>query len=266
MNKMIVAVFGNESSAYEGLRALKDLHRDGEISLFATAVIAKDQAGIVSVKQSADQGPAGTALGMLTGSVVGLLGGPAGVAAGLSLGGMTGALFDLNKTDVDITFIDDVSKALSPGKAAVLADVEETWSAPVDTRIETLGGMVFRRLRSEVVEDQLVRESAVFDAELKQLHEELAAARAEDKAAIQKEMDTVKKKLEVMRTQASNRTSQLKGEVDAKVSSLQDQIKQAGEIRKARLERRVNDLKADWKTRNAKLQRAQELTREALLP
>ena len=266
MNKMLVAVFDNESAAYEGLRALKDLHKEGDISLYATAVIAKNPAGTISVKQSADEGPAGTALGMLTGSVVGLLGGPVGVVAGASMGGLTGALFDLRDADIDITFVDEVSKALRPGKAAVLADAEETWSAPVDTRIGKLGGLVFRRLRSEVVEDQLLRESAAFDAELKQLQEELAQARAEDKAAVQKEIDAAKKRLDVMRTQAKARSTQLKNELDAKVASLMDQIKHAGEIRKAKLEKRVAHLKTDWGTRSAKLQRAQELAKEALLP
>src|SRR5262245_57540567 len=184
MNKMIVAVFRNESAAYEGLSALRELHKEGDISLYASAVILKSSNGTVSVKQSETEGPVGTALGMLTGSVVGILGGPVGVAAGASMGGLTGALFDLNKTDIDINFVDEVSRALSPGKAAVLADVEETWAAPVDTRIGRLDGLVFRRLRSEVIEDQLARESAAFDAELKQLHEELAQARAEDRAAL----------------------------------------------------------------------------------
>ena len=119
MNKMLVAVFNNETAAYQGLSALKDLHKDGDISLYATAVVAKDRLGAVSVKQTADEGPVGTALGMLTGSMVGLLGGPVGMAAGATAGGLTGVLYDLNKTGVDVDFVDEVSKVLLPGKAAV---------------------------------------------------------------------------------------------------------------------------------------------------
>ena len=65
MNKMMVAVFDTESAAYEGLHALKELHREGDITLYATAVLTKDFAGIVSVQQTADRGPLGTALGVL---------------------------------------------------------------------------------------------------------------------------------------------------------------------------------------------------------
>jgi hypothetical protein len=35
MNKMLVAVFDREDAAFEGLSALKDLHRDGDISLYS---------------------------------------------------------------------------------------------------------------------------------------------------------------------------------------------------------------------------------------
>lgn len=66
-----------------------------------------------SVKQAAERGPIGTALGMLTGSMVGLLAGPVGLAVGASLGGLTGLIFDLNKSGIDVQFVDDVSKALT---------------------------------------------------------------------------------------------------------------------------------------------------------
>ena len=55
MNKMLVAVFDTEPAAYEGLNALKELHADGDITLYATAVLVKDSSGAVSVKQTADQ-------------------------------------------------------------------------------------------------------------------------------------------------------------------------------------------------------------------
>jgi uncharacterized membrane protein len=265
MNKMLVAVFDKEPAAYEGLSALKDLHREGEISLYATAVIVKDSAGNVSVKQTDDKGPLGTALGLLTGGLLGVLGGPVGVAAGATMGSLMGAMIDLYNTDIDAEFLGDVSKALTPGKAAVLADVEESWATPVDTKIGKLGGLVFRRLRSEVVEDQVVREEAAFEAELEQLDAELAQASAEQKAAVQKEIEAVKKKIEVIRDHAKARASQLKTETDARVSSLTDQMKQAGGRQKAKIEKRIETAKADYEVRSKKLKKAQELAREALI-
>jgi uncharacterized membrane protein len=65
MNKVLVAVFDNEAAAFEGLSALRDLHRDGDVTLYASAVVAKDTAGKIAVKQAVDQGPVGTAVGLL---------------------------------------------------------------------------------------------------------------------------------------------------------------------------------------------------------
>ena len=94
MNKMLVGVFEREAAAFEGLSALKDLHRDGDITLYSSAVIAKDKNGKIEVKQAADSGPVGTAVGLLTGSLIGIIGGPAGMAVGASLGSLAGLIFD----------------------------------------------------------------------------------------------------------------------------------------------------------------------------
>ncbi|MGA2841551.1 MAG: hypothetical protein ABSG18_15475 [Steroidobacteraceae bacterium] len=48
-------------------------------------------------------------------------------------------------TEVDTDFLTDVATALTPGKYAVVADVDEDWVTPVDTRMEAVGGVVFRR-------------------------------------------------------------------------------------------------------------------------
>jgi uncharacterized membrane protein len=104
MNKILVAVFNTEPAAYQGLSALKDLHTDGDITLYSTAVIVKDASGTATVKQAADEGPVGTTLGMLTGSLLGLLAGPVGVAVGASTGGLAGLVFDLARTGISADF------------------------------------------------------------------------------------------------------------------------------------------------------------------
>ena len=52
MDKMIVTIFDDEKSAYEGLRALKELHAEGSVTLRSAAVIVKDVQGRVSVEQA----------------------------------------------------------------------------------------------------------------------------------------------------------------------------------------------------------------------
>jgi uncharacterized membrane protein len=278
VNRMIVAVFGSESAASDGLRVLKDLHWEGDITLYATAVIAKDASGKVNTKQAADEGPIGTALGMLTGGLIGLMAGPIGAAAGAaaasaavggaavgaSLGGLTGMLFDLEKTGIDHQFVDDVARILGPGKTAVLADVDESWTAPLDTRMATIGGTVHRRLRYDVAEDQAAREAAAYRAEIQQLKDDLAQARAEDKAAIQKQIDSAKGALKGKEAEVRSRIEVAKAEADAKVAAMQNQLKSAHERHKAKIEKRIAEVKAEHTARKAKLQQANELIKEAL--
>ena len=158
-NKILVSVFDTEPTAFEGLTALKDLHREGDITLYASTVIAKDPSGTVAVRQTADHGPVGTLVGIVTGGLVGLLGGPAGVAVGAYVGGFGGMMYDLFNAGVSMDFVDEVAASLTPGKAAVVADVDETWVTPVDTRLGALGGTTFRRLSGEVIDAELIRES-----------------------------------------------------------------------------------------------------------
>jgi uncharacterized membrane protein len=264
MNKMLVAVFDTETAAFEGLSALRDLHRDGDVTLYASAVIAKDKTGKISIRQAADEGPVGTALGLLTGGLIGILGGPAGLAIGATVGGFTGFLFDLDKSGIGATFLDDVSNALTAGKAAVLAEVEESWTTPVDARLHERGGIVFRRLRSEVVEDQLVRESVAFDADLQALQDDLKQGIAEDRAAIQKDIEQVKKQIKATQDQAKARLDQAKAETDARIKALQEQAKTATGRAKARIEKRMADAKADFEARQKKLSQAWTLAKEAL--
>jgi uncharacterized membrane protein len=48
MDKMLVAVFGSDTAAFDGLSALRELHRDGDITLYGWAVIVKDNTGKIT--------------------------------------------------------------------------------------------------------------------------------------------------------------------------------------------------------------------------
>lgn len=264
VNKILVVVFNAESQAFEGLSALKDLHRDGDISLYATMVLSKDAQGQVAAKQALDKTASGTGYGLLLGSLAGVLAGPAGLLLGASLGSLTGMLFDLNRAGIDVQFISDVSQALSPGKTALLADMDENWMVPVDTRMQALGGVVFRRLRSEVVEDQMAREAAASHAEVQRLKEELSAAAEKDKAAIAQHLDAARNKLKLMQGVVDARLSQTRQDAEAKVSALEEQIKTSSERRKAKIEKRITDIKNDLESRHSKLTQAGALIKEAV--
>ena len=263
MNKMLIAVFETEAKAYEGLSALKGLHRNGDITLYATAVISKDQNGQVRIKDNADQGPIGTGVGLLTGSLIGLLGGPVGLAIGAFTGTMAGMIYDVNVDDVNTTFAEDVSDALSNGKTAVVCEVDETWTVPVDTKLQALDGLVFRRLRYEVEDEQLNREAEAISNEFKQLKEEFKEAREADKAEINASIEKLKNKAKAANDHLKKKMDDSKNLFDAKVNAIKDQMKNANERRKAKLQKRIDVLTGEYNARTAKLKQAAKLVSEA---
>src|SRR5215467_9269741 len=78
----------------------------------------------------------------------GSAGRPAGVAVGAAAGMMGGATADLDNARIGGDFIDDVNAELLPNRVALVAEIEEDWATPVDTRMEAIGGTVFRRALS----------------------------------------------------------------------------------------------------------------------
>jgi uncharacterized membrane protein len=281
MDKMLVAVFDTESAAYEGRKALEDLHRSGDISVYGTAVITKDSTGKVETKQGVDAGAPATAVGILAGGLLGLLAGPAaayaggtaaaastaalaGAYVGAAGGALGGGAIDLTRYGFSLEFIDEVSKDLVPGKAALIAEIDETWLAPVDTQLGRLGGTVFRHPTTEVVEQQLKRESAEIDAEMKKLEAEITQADAKNKAALKGQLERTKQRAESMRTQVRESLERAKNERDAKIHALQDQMGHAKDERKAEIQHRIDEANADYERRRALLDEARPLLKEAV--
>ena len=265
MDKMIVVVFESEIKAYEGSKALQELQREGSIDLYAKAVIARDASGKVTVKQQGDMGPVGTSVGLLTGSLIGLIGGPVGLAIGAYAGTFGGLVYDLAHLGVGQDFLADVEKSLLPGKAAVVAEVWEVWTVPVDTRMEALGGTVFRRTRREVLDAQIEKDIAAYEADLAELEAERDQETGEARARLQAKVDTAKAKLEAAQDDMQVRIETSKKETEAKIESLQQQAAKESGQRKARLEARIAKLQTEQKRRGELLKQAWELTKEALL-
>jgi uncharacterized membrane protein len=263
MDKVVAVVFDGEKQAYDGLRAFRDLHADGSITLYASAVVVKDANGALSVREG-DEVPEGTFFGLLTGSLLGILGGPIGVALGASTGTMIGATFDLVRAGISSDFLQEMSEYLLPGKCAVITEVDEYWQAPIDARMEALGGHVFRRNRIEIEDAYYERQIAADREELAALEAELKKASAERKARLEARIEDTRHKLQEKRDELKARIESVKREGDAKIESLQQQLKTARDERKQHLEKRLAEIRADYRQRSEKLQQAWELTKSAL--
>jgi len=264
MSKFVVIVFPSEARAYEGTRALKALHAEGSLTLYGAAVIAKDAAGKVSIKESADVGPLGTAVGALVGGLVGVIAGPVGVVAGATGGTVLGSLFDIVNYGVGEDFVSKVSQELAPGKTAVVAEIDETWTTPLETRMEALGGTVLRTWRADFEDEQIAKEVAAEEAEFEQLRAEYAQANAEAKAKLKAKLDQAKADLKQADQRLQARIDALDKERNAKIDALEKQIADAQADAKEKIRQRITALRADYEARSAKLKQAWALTKEAL--
>jgi uncharacterized membrane protein len=266
MNQFLVVIFPDEKKAYEGLRALKELDAQATLTLYSNAVIGRDGEGWLRVKERQMDGPLGAGVGALVGGLVGLLAGPAGAAIGLGAGGGLGALRDLFNLGVSDDFLQSISRELAPGKAAIVAEVEEEWVSPLDARMESLGGLVIREWRDDFVDEQLARWIGERKAELAQRRAELAAAREEKIFAMKMSVGKAEERLRVVAENAAARVRRYGEESEAKIRLLQEQAKKAGADAKSRIDGRIAEIRADQKQRLAKLEQARKLTQEALRP
>jgi len=186
------------------------------------------------------------------------------VAVGASTGTMIGAAFDLTRAGISEDYLDEVSAYLLPGKAAVITELDEEWQAPIDTRMEALGGHVFRRNWIAVEDAYYERQIAADREELAALEAELKKASAERKARLEARVENTRHKLQDKRDELKARIESVKREGEAKIESLQQQLKTARDERKQRLEKRLAEIRAEYRERSDKLHQAWELTKSAL--
>jgi len=205
MERMLVAVFDSEAKAYEGARALQRLEDDGVISVYASRVVVKDNDGVTRVRSTEEAFPQATLGGTAAGSLIGLLGGPVGAALGAATGLALGATTDLTHARVGRDFVADVTNALAPGKAAVVAEIDEEVTAPADERLEALGGSVFRHELLDVENAEYDREIAAINAAIDRTADKFHKSNAERKQRLKARIDSLKEKLRHTRDRAKAR-------------------------------------------------------------
>jgi uncharacterized membrane protein len=264
MNKVIFVGFDTEQRAYEGDRALHAMHSEGTLTLYNDAVVVKEPGGAVAVRRGPDVEPVGTFGGMITGALVGLLGGPVGAAVGLGAGTLIGAAFDLTSEGLDRDFVEDVGARLEPGKAAVIAEIDEHWQAPLDTRMEALGGKLLRQTRTQIEDAYLDRavEAAQMElagleaeklAQVKTAQTEKARKQAEK---LQAKIDAAKRKVQEKEAALAARMQALKDEGNEKIALLEAQKATAVAESKAFVEDRLDHVRREYEGRTRRLQEA----------
>lgn len=264
MSRFVVVVFTNEAQAYEGTRALRDLHAEGSLTVYGMAVVSKDAEGKLAVRDAAEPGPLGTVVGALAGGLIGLLAGPTGLVAGSVGGTLIGSVVDILNLGVGADFVARVSQELAAGKCAVIAEVSEIWTTPLDTRMEAVGGTVFRTWRADFEDEQIAKEISARKADWEQMREEYAASGAEVKTKLKAKLDEARASLEASQRRLDAKLASLDKELKAKVTAMEQQVASARANARENIKQRIAALQSDYQTRSDKLKQAWALTKQAL--
>ena len=142
MENVIIAIFEDESKAYEGLSELKNL--GGKTAILEAAVM-QNNVGYVQLKDSwtnADKTDNWMAGGLI-GGIVGILGGPLGMLLGAGLGAVVGSVVDTDDQDSLESVTEQVAYHMGDAHLALITVADEPDNSELDA---FLGGMASNKL------------------------------------------------------------------------------------------------------------------------
>lgn len=154
MGHVVVIVFETAEEAQQARAAIKDLERQGRLTLDDAAVVVKDSEGKVTVRDEMDRPVAeGAAIGSLLGLMVGFLFFPIG---GLVLGAVGGALVGKSlDRGVDKKFIQQVTESLHENGSALFLFIRQADPAAALAALKPFKGTVYHTSLSTSLEEQL---------------------------------------------------------------------------------------------------------------
>jgi uncharacterized membrane protein len=192
----VIAVnFAEDAKAYQALTRLKELASQGQVRLTGAAVVVRDEDGQIEVKDHVSGGTGShTLTGGLIGLLIGILAGPFGILLGGATGLLLGSLFDSQDVDETESALSDISRSVTVGRTALLAEVIEQSTEVVDTAMDELGGDVLRRSIGDVQAEIAAAEEAQKQAK-RQARESLRKAHHEQhQQDFQAKIDALKAK------------------------------------------------------------------------
>ncbi len=153
MSELIVIGFDTSDEARAALKDLRSIEHLGRIHFEDTAVVERDAAGHVHVKNEVS-GTTETAavIGGAIGGIVTFAFPPAGIAIGAAVGAGIGALMH---TGVDGDFVDDIKNKLEPGKSALFLVLKQADADALDAALRPYHGNLIQTTVDEDVEEGL---------------------------------------------------------------------------------------------------------------
>jgi uncharacterized membrane protein len=165
MDNYIAVVFNTDQAAFDGLHALWKLDDTAQVTVHGAAVLHRDDLGYVHVATKHTDPGMRTAVGVGLGALLGALAGPIGAAAGASIaagaaagvgaaaGGLVGLTADAVKSGEHEEAAFQSGVVIHNGQSAVVAEVTEAWTEPIDEAMKRVDGKVYRRPNGVILND-----------------------------------------------------------------------------------------------------------------
>ena len=160
---------------------------------------------------------------------------------------------DLAAIGVEAGFVAEVRRRFSPGSAALVAEIEESWVLPVDIRMEQLGGNVMRQSRAPLADALHYLQLAVREEDAADLEAECATRTAAVAPACRSHWPTRRCGLQAARSMAQCGIDTRRHEAEAKVRLLRQQAAKAAADRRVTIERQIGAIRAEYVHWAAKL-------------
>ncbi len=143
---VLTITFEQDDQAFAGMTELSELSSQGQLKLRDAAVVTRDAAGKVHIKDKVGGSEyMATATGGILGLLIGVIGGPLGVLVGGAAGLGLGAAIDLEEDEGAGSVLAAISQRVRVGSNALLAEVEEQSPEVVDAAMAKLHGAVLRQ-------------------------------------------------------------------------------------------------------------------------
>lgn len=266
--ELMIFRFPTVTGADDMVKLLKSFQAQHFVDVYAGVVAVKYDEQHIDVRHVIGAGPGkGTAAGALTGALIGLPGGPAGAAIGLAAGALVGGAVEAaQKPGAQSEEFKSLARyELRSGESALLVYADSLWSSQIEQMGKDVDTVVYRRstiqyadagavegiqiYKSEIEEsrkEQLVRVYASWEDDLAQARVELAALRERAKVAtqagraeIQEQIAKANAKLGEFYQNMLHTLDVRRQQIDAEISRLEAQVKQANAQRKAEIEQRL---------------------------
>jgi len=260
MSRLVVAVFNNRDEAFLAAGAIKELCQSGELLIYALTVIVNEMEKIL-VDESMTEHPNKTVLGNTTRAMIELLAEP--YWHRIDKQSIDEPSTPIAAMGVEPTFIAEVTRQLSPGRAAIITEIEEDIPLMANL-VESSGGIVFHSTRSELIDLHIAQQLETMRRQIQELEGRLAHASEDSKADLKRELDVSRSKFNTIKNQAKCHATTIRRETEAKIVCLQEQAAKAKAERRAKLEQLAEELRVDYVNRATKLSLAWRIAGEVL--